>query len=368
MKLTIRKTLLFSLLLFFVLAVAALAVTFFRVNRTVMVAGEFTYRDMFPITVEEAGFVRELLIETDERVADGDVIAVLSNPELDREISGLEKRLAMSAIELDSLARQANSIRFDTEQDILALESVLETKTLELDFRSDQYALSNQMHQAGSITKEQHDASRLTFMGAEAAVKEIEIQLSKRRRALSELDSDSGSPVVLKQKTMDIDRDTLEYLRERKGNLQIRAPGSGVLLSTMWDSIENTYLAKGARIGDVVSFDDINFVGYARDTDIIRIKEGQKSYFDVDIFRRKVFVQGTVTRIGYQAVSGSGGVSQFPVTIEVDNKLFIDRDQEFYIQAGVKGQAVIIVEEELSLFKLVWEKIVDFVDFGVYVE
>ena len=69
-----------------------------------------------------------------------------------------------------------------------------------------------------------------------------------------------------------------------------------------------------------------------------------------------------------RAVEVAGGFNAFPVTIEVSDKRFFDRDREFYIQAGVRGQAVIVVEEDLSLITLVWEKIVNFVDFGVNAE
>ena len=58
MKLTIRKTLLFSLAIFIVLTVAALLVLFYRINRTVLVDGVFDYRASNPVTVEEGGFVR----------------------------------------------------------------------------------------------------------------------------------------------------------------------------------------------------------------------------------------------------------------------------------------------------------------------
>jgi hypothetical protein len=78
--------------------------------------------------------------------------------------------------------------------------------------------------------------------------------------------------------------------------------------------------------------------------------------------------RGTVRGVGYAPAAGEGGVSRFPVLIEVDDKRFFDRGHELYIQAGVRGQAVIIVEENLSLASLVWEKVVDFVDYDIYVE
>ena len=368
MKLTIRKTLLFSLALFFILAIAALAVTFLRVNRTVMVDGVFDYRETYPLTVEEPGFVQDLPVEKDSWVEKGDVVVALSNRDLEKEIADMERRLSMSAVELDSLERQESLARFTAAQDELSLEEMLKTKKLESEYRQGLHQMNRELYQAGSLTKERYEASQLTFRSAQGAVTEIEIQLRKSRRKLAELTAGPGTSLALKRRVLEIDRKNLEYMRSRQANLLIRAPESGVLLAVTWDSLKNTYLGKGTHFADIVSFDDINFVGHAKDTDIIRIKEGQKTYFDVEIFRRKIFVNGTVTNIGYKAVPGLNGFNQFPITIEVDNKKFLDRNQEFYIQAGVRGQAVIIVEEELSLITLVWEKILDFVDFGVYTE
>jgi multidrug resistance efflux pump len=368
MKLTIRKTLLFSLGLFVLLAFAALAVTFFRINRTVIVDGAFRYRESYSVTVEEAGFVDQVLVETDSRVQKGDVLAVLTNRDLAREIAGMERRISMGVLELANMEEQEASLLFATAQDVLSLEESLNTKTFELEYRGDLHEMNEKLYRDGSITKERHDASRLAYRSIQGAVAELNILRSKKLRVLEDLKVSPSPARAIKLKALEIDRDQLEYLKSRQERLTIRASESGVLLAEVWKALEASYLARGTHIADIVSFDDIDFVGYTKDSDIIRIREGQVSYFDVEIFRRKVFVNGRVTNIGYKAVDGPGTSSLFPVTIEIGNKKFFDRDQEFYIQAGVKGQAVIIVEESLSLITLIWEKILNFTDFGVYTE
>lgn len=368
MKLTIRKTLLFSLALFLVLAIAALAVMFFRVNRTVMVDGIFEYRETLSVTIEEGGLVTDLRVKSDSRVEEGEVLLILSNKDLEKEVADIERKISMGELELESIENQEALDRFAAEQDVLSFESLLYTKKLELEYRFGLHKMNSDLFSAGSISKDRFDASRLAYNSAQGTVTEIEIQLRKVRRQLKELSDGPGAPITLKRRAIEIDRRHWEYLRGRLSNLRVLAPHSGTLLSEAWESFENTFLAKGTHVADVVSFDEINFEGFAGDTDIIRIKEGQKAYFDVEIFRRKIFVNGTVTQIGYKAIPGPGGFRQFPITVEVENKMFFDREQEFYIQAGVKGQAVIIVEEQLSLITLVWEKIVNFVDFGVYIE
>ncbi len=368
MKLTIRKTLLLSLGLFVLLGLAALAVTFFRINRTVIVDGVFDYRKTYPVTVEGSGFVERVLVKTDSRVKKGDVLAVLSNRDLDKEIADMELRLAMGTLELESMKELAETERFITTQDMLSLKELLDTKVFELDYYKALQEMNQKLYQDGSITKERYDAGQLAFRSVQGAVAEIEIQLTKKKRKQVELEAHPSSARELKQKALELDAGNLEYLRARRARLRIQASESGVLLSAGWDSLAYTYVAKGTRVADIVTFDEIDFVGFTKDTDIIRIKEGQTSYFDVEIFRRKVFVSGIVTNIGYKAVAGPGGLGLFPVTIELTNKKFFDRNQELYIQAGVKGQAVVIVEEGLSLIALVWEKILDFADFGVYIE
>jgi multidrug resistance efflux pump len=264
MKLTIRKTLLFSLGLFVLLAFAALAVTFFRINRTVIVDGAFRYRESYSVTVEEAGFVDQVLVETDSRVQRGDVLAVLTNRDLAREIAGMERRISMGVLELANMEDQEASLLFATAQDVLSLEESLNTKTFELEYRGDLHEMNEKLYRDGSITKERHDASRLAYRSIQGAVAELDILRSKKLRILEDLKVSPSPARAIKQKALEIDRDQLEYLKSRQERLTIRASESGVLLAEVWKALEASYLARGTHIADIVSFDDIDFVGYTK--------------------------------------------------------------------------------------------------------
>lgn len=368
MKLTIRKTLLLSLGIFLLLGVAALAVTFFRVNRTVVVDGEFTYRESLPLTVRESGFVEQIVSSDNEWVDEGDTLIILSNPDLEREFAAAKQRLDSTAIQLAELERQKEEILFQTRQDKLLLEKLVNIRHAETVYIDEQHSMKKRLFESGSLTSEQLSASQLALKKAENAEAEARIRLESIAHSLQSMENGPDAGIILKKVELEQTDRTVKYLRERLELLALAAPASGMLISNSWDGLANSFLRAGDTIGDVVSFEDINFTGFAKDTDIIRIDEGQLAYFDVEVFRRKVFVNGVVAEIGYQAISGPGGLKLFPVEIELANKMFVDRGNEFYIQAGVKGQAVIIVEERLSLISMVWEKILDFADFGVYTE
>ena len=111
-------------------------------------------------------------------------------------------------------------------------------------------------------------------------------------------------------------------------------------------------------IWDQSVIDDINFRGRAAGSDVIRVAEGQPVYFNVELFRRRNLITGTVTRVG----SGVPDSSGFTIEIEVDNRAFFDRGRELFLQAGISGEAIVITEKDVSLIRMVWERVVRIAD------
>ncbi len=356
-----------SLLLLLLLAAAALAVTFFRVNRTVTIRGVFEYRASCPIVVREPGFVQDVVAEVDQRVTEGDVLLILENRDLDMEIKSLRNQLSVYELELERLADQKDHDVFQTRQDILLLRERLQVKTIELEHRESLFISYRELHRTKSIMRNQYDEVRLAYLSVRAEIAELEIELVKKNNALGELETTASGLVALKKKDHDIARERLSHLIGRHENLVITAPEPGVLLAEDWGDLRSSYMGPGTHVADIVSLDQIDFVGFATDADIIRIREGQDAYFDVDVFRRKAFVNGTVTKVGHLAMEAEGR-SLFPVRIEIANTTFFDRGQRLYIQAGVSAEAVVITEKGLSLIQLVWEKVRKLTDFQVYAQ
>ena len=368
MKLTIRKTLFISLGLLAVLVLAALAVSFFRVNRTLTVTGAFEYRTVRPVVAREGGFVAGIPAAPDTRVVTGDPLLILRSEDLDAEIETLEHQLELARLELDALESQGRFESFQARLSAAGMEERVGVSAAREELQRRQYLLNRELYGEGRISRNQLDEVELAHRSLLTDLSDLRSGLDVARARMTEIASSYARQIEMKRRVIQTSAARLERLERRKEDLTIRAAGPGVFLLENPDRLLGTYLTKGSRAGEIVSFDDIDFIGYAGNSDIIRIKAGQKVYFDVDVFRRKVFIRGTVSKIGYKAVSGPAGESLFPVRIEVDNKSFLDRGNELFIQAGVRGEALIVVEEGLSLITMVWEKILDFIDFEVYLE
>ena len=357
-----------SLGLLLVLSIAALGISFFNVNRTVTVRGAFEYRDTYPVISLESGVVREIVVEVDQTVSKGDVLIVLENKSLKMEIADLESRISLLDLETDSFS--AKNV-YDISQfvsDLELLRKQQQMKTEELEFREELYDVNLAMYERKSIAKHQYDEVRLAYLAVRLEMDQIESSLIKKNAALREFQDSIVQTLKVYSSERKAAEAKLQYLLERQTDLTVRSPAAGVLHSTDLEYLRGAHLSASTHIADVVSLDDIDFVGFAIDADIIRVKEGQEAYFDVDIFRRKAFVKGTVTRVGHMAKRGPDGRNLFPVRVEVDNPTFFDRGQLLYIQAGVSGDAVIITEKGLSLIELVWEKILKLTDFQVYAQ
>ena len=208
-------------------------------------------------------------------------------------------------------------------------------------------------------SRRSYEDAVLAHRAAQADVADLEIRIAQAAGRLAELDSTSRLRYDLKRREYAIEQDRLRQLRERVARLTVAAPADGRLLAEDLEGLLNRWVARGAAVGEVVSSDRIGFLGHARGADAVRLSEGQDVYFNVEVFRRRRFVRGTVTRIGFKATEGTGG---FPVEIDVPDNRFFDRGRELFIQAGVPGEAVIITERGVSLVALVWEKVIDTLD------
>ena len=367
MKLSIRKTLFISLALMLVLAIAALGITLFRVNRTVTVPGRFEYRMRVPVVAKEPGYVAEIFATPDQNVNKGELLLLLENRNLDREVLGVRDQLATYDLEIRDLTEQSEFAIAQLRRDIESNRLRLQTKSAELESQRELFVLHLQMYESDSITKYQYDDVRLRYLAIQNEVRELEIGLSGLGDLVLERNATTDMAITRKTHVREIALRRLDDLDRRRDNLRVVAPESGMLLAGIWSELIHTYVSATTVLGRVVTLDQIIFSGFAQDSDIIRVETGQSVYFDVDVFRRKAFVNGTVTSVGYAAIESSDR-NLFPVQIEVENAAFFDRDRELYIRAGVTGEAIIITEEGLSLIELVWEKIRKLADFEVYAQ
>ena len=359
MKLTVGRSIAIAALLFGFLVLATAALALLPVDRRVVVPGRFVYRSALPVVVGEAGFVTRVLAKEDSLVGEGQPILEIENEELVGDLRRSEALLGIHEIEMQQILQGESSGRATGALDVTQIEEELAFRKERLSYLETAVGHTRDLLAKNLGSRRSYEDAVLAHRAAQADVADLEIRIAQAAGRLAELDSTSRLRYDLKRREYAIEQDRLRQLRERVARLTVAAPADGRLLAEDLEGLLNRWVARGAAVGEVVSSDRIGFLGHARGADAVRLSEGQDVYFNVEVFRRRRFVRGTVTRIGFKATEGTGG---FPVEIDVPDNRFFDRGRELFIQAGVPGEAVIITERGVSLVALVWEKVIDTLD------
>ncbi len=361
MKLTVKRSLSIAFLLFAFLLAATAALALIEIDRRVAIRGAFTYRHSTPVICEESGFVAQILKHEDEDVSAGEAVLVLENRNLEMEIVATENRLVMYEIELEEILSGKEFDSTMNRLDINRIDEELAYKREKLTYYEETLAEKKELYDTNIGSKDEYEAALLDVKTARTDIRNLQIALAKTDKGLEELDTSVLLRYRLKDQEFQNETQKLDHLMSRKQKLTVIAKSGGRLIADKLESLKNTYLGVGTHLADVVSFDDINFVGLAEGTDVVRISPGQEVFFNVELFRRKEFVKGRVARIGNKLIVRNPARG-FPVEIEVDDKEFFNRKRKLYIQAGVPGEAIIITEKNLTLVSLLWDRFINYMD------
>lgn len=363
MKVTIRKSIIMSLAMMVLLIIAIVILTFMRIDRKVIVPGSFTYRNISPVVIEESGFAEKILKKENDSVVKGDTILTLRNSDLEISILNSKHKIMINKLNLEEILQLKALDVSLSSFDLSKLKEQLKVKKEEETYYKSLTADKSDLYSKKIISKDEYEEANILLKQTGLEVRSIEIQINELDKQLQKLDASTFLKYKLKQKELEIEEENLKYLLIRDSLLTVRASIDGKLISRKLENELNSYFSKGDRIGEIVSFEMIDFTGYASGTDIIRVKEGQTVYFDVDTFRGKDFIEGKVRKIGLRT-ENAGGMITFPVEIEVMDPNFFDRSRKRFIHAGVTGQAIIITEEDLPILRILWEQIVKYADFN----
>ena len=361
MKLTLRKTILLSSLLFVVLFICAVGIIFLNIDRKVTISGSFVYHSVYPVISEEEGFVQRIVAAENSEILRGDTIIVLQNKDMEMELSTTRNKMNILEMELEEIL---NMKKFDSNLstlNITKLQEELSLKKDKLEFYKKIMNDKKSLFERKISSQNQYNEARLNYKTILSDIKSLEISIDEIDRNLKKLDTSSLLRYKLKQKDFENYEAKMRYLEKKISKLSIVAGQGGKMLADKMDNLLNTFVSRGQHLADVVSFESIDFIGYAKDADIIRISEGLDVYFNVELFRGKDFITGKVMKIGYKPVFREG-VAFFPVEISVDKKEFFNRDRKYYLQAGVTGEAIVITEKNLPLARLIWERFVNYLD------
>jgi len=363
MRITIKKSFYIAGTMFLLLFAGIITISFFKIDRKVRINGSFVYRQIAPVVCSEDGMVERILAKENQLIKQGDTILVQTNPDIIMGLNNSINRLNILDLELkkilDVKEQDFNLSNFDQNK----LRQDFAQNSRELLFYQKELEEKKNLLTRNLISGKEVDELNLKVRSLSAETEKLKLAIEEIDSKIRGLNSSSLLLYSLKLKEIEMEKENNSFLTKCKNNLVITAKTTGrILADSRLDSYLYRHIKKGDQLADVVSSDDINFVGYARDADIIRIKPGQRAYFNVELFRGKNSITGKVSSIGYKPKL-IDNISYFPIEIEVDKKEFFDRDKKLFLEAGVQGEGIVLTEENLPIFRLIWEKFVSNLDF-----
>jgi HlyD family secretion protein len=232
------------------------------------------------------GRVGERLVDEGETVKTGQIIARLDSEDLVQELAG--RRAGVNGARA-ALAELVNGFRKeDIAQAKAGLERVLaDAERLRVDFARQQSLYNKEV-----ISRREFDASRAAYEGSQASVREA-------RERLALLRSGPRREAIDQARARLHDAEAMLALAEtRLGYATLTASVSGLVLSKNIEPGEQ--VAAGTPVVTVGVLDDVWVRAYVNETDLGRIKVGQKATVTTDTWPGRKY-QGYVSFISAEA-------------------------------------------------------------------
>ncbi len=212
----------------------------------------------------EGGRIEEILIEEGNMVEEGDVILVLSNPDLNLRILTNQANLAEQENRLRDTKIMMEQQRIELRRQIIQLEYDL--IRLDRDYKN-----NSGLFKKGLISEQEYLLSKENF-----ELSNKTITLFKERSSQDSVFR--ATQVVNLENALDRMRENLELVKEKLESLKLRAPVNGQLGALNADIGQN--VAMGFRLGQINVLDDYKVAAQVDQHWIDRIKKNLAATID----------------------------------------------------------------------------------------
>ncbi len=212
----------------------------------------------------EGGRIEEILIEEGNMVKEGDVILVLSNPDLNLRILTNQANLAEQENRLRDTKIMMEQQRIDLRRQIIQLEYDL--IRLERDYKN-----NTGLFEKGLISEQEFLLSKENF-----ELSNKTITLFKERSSQDSVFR--ATQVVNLENALDRMRENLELVKEKLESLKIKSPVTGQLGALNAEIGQTVVL--GFRLGQINVLDDYKVAALVDQHWVDRIKKGLPSSLD----------------------------------------------------------------------------------------
>ena len=292
--------------------------------KSVVATGKVEPITKVEIKSKASGIVKKLLVDANDRVKQGQVLAELDRDEIQAEVRSAQAQLASAEASLRAAEADMKRAAVDAE-------------TPEVPLLKRAYDRALQMQKAGVVSNSALDD----------AEKAYDMAMNKREVALAQVTVDNAKMAqavagVQKQ------RATLAQLQEQLRYTTITSPINGVVLSRdveLGDAV-SSILVMGSAASLIMTLGDTSEVyvkGKVNESDVGRIYIGQPARIKLESFKDKTF-NGKVTKI-YPMGADTDNVTTFDVRVSIINP---GGD----LKAGMTANAEIILEEHAKVLQI----------------
>ncbi|MGC1404279.1 MAG: efflux RND transporter periplasmic adaptor subunit, partial [Thermodesulfobacteriota bacterium] len=243
------------------------------------------------ITDVEVGFkipgrVEKRLLSEGEMFKAGQVVARLDNQDLAQEIAQRKAQVAVAQAALTELRTGSRP------EEIGQAAAVLERNQADGERARIEFERQKKLYEREVISTREYDLAKTTFEGTEARIREAREGLTLIRKGPRQEKIDQAKAAL------DQAKEVLALAETRMGYSVLIAPISGIVLS---ENVEpGEYVSPGTPVITVGDLSRVYLRAYINETDLGRVKLGQKVRVLTDTFPGRAY-EGKITFIASQA-------------------------------------------------------------------
>ena len=302
------------------------------------------------------GTVKALLVKDNQYVKEKDTLLEIDDQDYSVKVRESESTVGAEKARLEEIGLRVEvarkqltefNFRMESAKANLRVETV-NLKQSEIDFQRMERLFANKI-----IAEEQYEKAKTAYEGNLARVEAAKEQLNQARAALetqSALIRQMEAAQVSQKSSMRQKQETLEADRLKKSYTVIYAPSSGYVTKKSVEA--GNQIQAGQPLMAIVPLEDVWIIANYKETQLERVKPGQKVVIKVDSYPGKKF-SGKVDSI----MAGTGATfSLFPpenatgnyvkVVQRIPVKIVLDpgTDPDKKLRVGMSVEPVILVE------------------------
>jgi HlyD family secretion protein len=255
------------------------------VQNSVPVSGNIEITDV-EVSFKIPGRVEKRLVSEGEMFKAGQVMARLDSQDLAQEVARQKAQVAAAQAALRELETGSRP------EEIAQAEAVLERTQADGDRARTEWERQKKLYEREVISTREYDQAKTTFESAEARIREAKENLTLVRKGPRQEKIDQAKAVLEQAKQ------ALAQAETRMGYSVLVAPLSGIVLS---ENVEpGEYVSPGTPVITVGDLSRVYLRAYIDETDLGRVKLGQKVRVTTDTFPGKTY-EGDITFIASQA-------------------------------------------------------------------